>query len=199
MKKIIINSVLLGGMCLALANPADAKSYYYKFNEKGSTINFYVISTLHKPIGSVNKFKGYIDIKADDKDQIQKADGLLEIPAASLFTNQSMRDNRMHKETLDVAKYPLITFKVNNAKITNNTLKQNGMMNVTLIGPLTIHGVSRNAQIPVNVKLAPDKETATVTGAYDVNFKDYGMPDPSIPLVGKVNENVKVTFNLKTY
>jgi polyisoprenoid-binding protein YceI len=206
LKKLVVNSILVLNLIGLSAISAEAKSYYYKFNDKASKMNFYVISTLHKPVGEVKKFKGNINLKINDKDEIEKADGVLEIPVTSLFTEDSDpltkdsdRDTRMKSETLKGKKYSQIVFKVNNAKITANNLKANNTLDLVLSGPLAIAGVSRNIDVPAKVRLSPDRNTALVEGSYTVNWKDFNLPDPSLPIIGRVNELVNVTFTLKTY
>lgn len=189
----------MAGLILNISGlESQAKSYYLKFNEKQSKINFFVTSTFHNVSGNVKKFKGFINIKGDGTN-VEKADGLLEITADSLFTNQSQRDSKLKNEVLSVLKFPLIKFKVTDAKITSNKINSDGTLYLRLIGPLTIRSVTKNVEIPVKVKMATDKTSASVEGRYTVNFKEYNVPDPSIPIVGKVNENIDITFNIKAY
>ena len=175
---------------------SQAKSYYLKFNEKQSKINFFVSTSLHDANGEVKKFKGFIDIKGEGT-TVEKASGLLEITANSLFTNQSQRDSRLKSTVLSVLDFPLIKFKVTDAKITSNKMDKDGTLYLRLIGPLTIRDVSKNVEIPVKVKMSADKKSASVEGNYTVNFKEYNVPDPSIPIVGKVDENINISFNIK--
>jgi len=189
-KNIILSTIFL----LSMTNfEAQAKSYYLKFNEKQSKINFLVSTSLHDVNGDVKKFKGFISIKGEGTN-VEKADGSLEITADSLFTNQSQRDSKLKSQVLSVLKFPIIKFKVNDAKITSN---KEETIYLKLIGPLTIRDVTKNVEIPVRVKLSKDNKSASVEGNYIINFKYYNVPDPSIPIVGKVNENINISFNLK--
>jgi polyisoprenoid-binding protein YceI len=206
LKKILIGSFLALNLISITTFSAQAKSYYYKFNEKASKMNFYLISTLHKPVGEIKKFKGNINVNVNDNDEIVKADGMLEIPVSGMstmdndpLTKDSDRDTRMKSETLNAKKYPVIKFKVNGAKVTSNNLKANNTLDVVLIGPLTISGVSKNIEVPVKVRLSPDRNTALIEGSYGVNFRSFNLPDPSLPIIGKVQDIVTVTFTLKTY
>ncbi len=197
MKKIlstIVCSTLLIGLN---TNISEAKSYYLKFNEKDSKITFDVSTTLHDFSGEAKKFKGNINLNTEG-DTITKASGLLEINANNLYTHQTQRDDKMKSQTFTAAKYPLITFKVNKAKATSK-LSNDGVIYIKLGGVLRIRDAAKNVEIPVKVKLSSDKNTATVTGKYVVNFTDYNVPDPSIPLIGKVNENINISFDIKTH
>jgi len=200
MKKLLalaLSGFLFGG---ALVQNAEAKNYYFKFNEKQSKIGFYFATTLHPVNGEVKKFKGFIDLTTDEKEEnAVKTSGLLEITAESLFTNQNQRDSRMRSEILSIKSFPLITFKVKEAKITGNNVEEDGSLYMRLIGDLTIRDVTKPVQIPVKIKLNKNKDSASVEGKYTVNFKDYNVPDPSLPIIGKVEENINIDFKIKTY
>lgn len=189
---------LLSGIFLSsiITFSASAKSYYMKFNDKDSKMTFLVSTTLHDFTADVKKFKGNITINADDANDVQKAEGSLDITVDSFFSKDKKRDDRMKNEILSVSKYPLIKLKVNGAKVTEK-LKEDGSMQMKLLGTLTILGTTKNVSIPVKVKLDKNKTSAKVDGVYTVNFKDFNVPDPSIPVLNKVNENVNITFSLK--
>ena len=115
------------------------------------------------------------------------------------ISKDSDRDTRMKSEILGTKKFPVIKFKINSAKITANNLKTGNTVDVVLMGPLIIRGVSKNIEVPAKVRLSPDRETALIEGSYSVNWKDYKLPDPSLPLIGKVSDLIGISFTLKTY
>lgn len=194
LKKILVSSIL---SCIFIM-PASAKNYYMKFNDKDSKIAFFVSTTLHDFHGEAQKFKGSINITADDDtNQVKKAEGSLEITSDSLFSKDKKRDDRLKNEVLSVKKYPLIKLKVNSVKVTSDKIKEDSTMGMNLIGTLTIFNTTKNVSIPLKVKLDKNKTSAKVDGTYTLNFKEYNIPDPSIPFLSKVNENVKITFDLK--
>jgi len=201
--KIKLLSTLIIFSLLNITNSAYAKKYYYKFNNKASNINYYVISTFHKPEGKANKFKGYINIEVDDNNKILFSEGLLEISVADMFSldsdpisNDADRDNKMKKEILSYSKYPLIKFKVNDIKITKDNLKEN-KLETDLIGSLFIAGTEKKAIIPVKIRLSPNREMALIEGEYDISLKDFNLPDPSLGPI-KVDDIVLIKFTIKT-
>lgn len=198
MKKFIIGA-FVSLFALTAYNLAEAKGYYMKFNEKESKMNFFLSTNLHSVDGQVQKFKGSINIKASDDDTIDSADGALDIMADSLFTNHNQRDGKMKTDVLGISKFPLIKFKVTGAKITGNKLAQENLLYMKLIGTLTIRDTTKNVEIPVKVKLSTNRSSAQVEGKYNLSFKDYNVPDPSIPIIGQLNENISISFNLKAY
>lgn len=197
MKKIfssIVCSTLIIGFTASIS---QAKTYYMKFNEKDSKITFAVSTTLHDFVGEAKKFKGNINLTTEG-DNITKASGIVEINANNLSSHQTQRDDKMQTQTFSASKYPLITFKVNKAKTTSK-LGADGVIYLKLGGVLRIRDAAKNIEIPVKVKLSPDKTSATVDGKYTVNFKDYNVPDPSLPIIGNVNENINISFNIKAH
>jgi polyisoprenoid-binding protein YceI len=187
-----------------IAVNAYAKKFYYKFNNKSSNISYYITSTFHKPEGRASKFRGYINIEVNENNKILYSDGILEIFVSEMtsedfdpISNDTDRDNKMKEEILYYKKYPIIKFKVNEVKITKDNLKEN-KLEANLIGKLFIAGKENNVSVPVKIRLSPDKEIALVEGEYDVSIKEFNLPDPSLGPI-KVEDLVKVKFNLKTY
>ncbi len=198
MKKLLFSTLILGFFTFG-TQICEAKNYYFKFNDKESKMGFYLETSLHSVNGEVRKFKGNINIKTVDDNTIKDADGLLEVNADSLFTNQNQRDAKMKNEILSVANFPLIKFKINSAKIMSNKIAEDNMLYLRLIGNLTIRDVTKNIEVPVKIKLAPDKSSAVVEGKYTVSFPDYNVPDPSLPIIGKVDPNINISFTIKAY
>jgi polyisoprenoid-binding protein YceI len=178
--------------------PAQAKDYYYKFNQKESKIVAGLTTTIHPVDAVAYKFKGFIKIKSKDEKNIDSVDGYLEIDTASLLTKISACDIRMRLETLRVAKYPKMIFKVNKVLVISNKLDTENIMYLKLIGPFTIRDVTKEVEIPVKVTVAPDRNSATVDGNYHLNINDYKVPDPSV-LIAKVNPILDISFKLKVY
>lgn len=188
--------VLTSSIIVLSSTYANAKDFYYKFNNKDGKINFELTTNVHPLKANVEKFKGFINVKSKDQKNIDAVDGLLEIDTSSITTHISLCDSRMKSETLSTSKFPKITFKVLNAEIISNKLDIDNTVNLKLIGNLTIREVTKKVDIPVKVTVSSDKTSAIVEGKYKVNFPDYKVPDPSV-LVAKVYPNVDLSFKLK--
>lgn len=199
MKKFLLSSLLSFSILGFGALKSEARNYYYKVSEKESKINFHLVSTLHSVDGKVNKFRGHINVKSPDGKSIESVSGELEIMAKTLFTNQYQRDTRMKSEILSVSEYPLITFKFNDFKVTSNKLEKENTIYLHLLGDLTIRDTTKKVDIPMKIKLSADKKTAEVEGRYIINFKSYNVPDPSLPIIGNVDENINISFQLNSY
>ncbi len=106
----------------------------------------------------------------DDEGQLNEASSDIEV--ASIDTGITKRDDHLRSaDFFDVNKYPKISFK-------SKAVRQNAGNNV-LIGDLTIHGVTRQVELPYKIK-GPVKgpmgntrigfEASTI-----INRKDYGL------------------------
>lgn len=193
-KKTFLSLIFLS---LSVSN-ANAKDFYYKFSNKDGNVDFNLSTTMHPLKAVVKKFKGHMNIKSKDEKNIDQVEGILEIEANSITTNNSLCDNRMKNETLSVSKFPKITFKVSKIAIISNKISIDNTINLKMLGDLTIREVTKKVEIPVKINVAKDKTSAVVEGNYKVNFNDYNVPDPSI-LIAKVDPIVDLSFKLKVY
>ena len=164
--------LLLAGAALA----ADE----FKIDPNHSSVNFAVahamgVSTV---LGRFTAFEGKIAL--DDKD-ISKSSVNVTIKTASINTDVANRDNDLRSPNyFDVEKFPEITFQSKSVEKTGN--------GYTAHGTLTIHGVSRDVDLPFEFKGPMDagQGRGKVMGAHawlTVNRVDYGV-GKATPMIG---------------
>ncbi|HEX5387077.1 MAG TPA: YceI family protein [Gemmatimonadales bacterium] len=98
--------------------------------------------------------------------------GWVEAPAASLTTGNGRRDRDLNK-SMETQKFPTMRFElgaVETAAAPDSAAGADSVP-VRLKGRLTLHGVTRDMEIPGAVTLGPDG--ARVRGTLPVNLKDY--------------------------
>jgi polyisoprenoid-binding protein YceI len=93
--------------------------------------------------------------------------GFVEAPANSLVTGNNKRDKDLNK-SLETGKYPTIRFDLDSV-VPRGT--RGDTLDVTLKGRFTIHGVTRQAELPAAVALPPD--AVRVRASTPLNLKDY--------------------------
>ena len=168
MKKVIFILGVIGLLLVGKVYAADM----YAIDPANSTIGFAVkhlmVSTTN---GSFSDYQG--GITYDDKDlSAFKAD--MTIQAKSIDTKVEQRDNHLRSaEFLDTAKFPTITF-------TSKSLlpPRSGVPGGTLIGDLTIKGVTKEVSIPVAISgpvKAPFGMAIGLSGQLTINRQDYGV------------------------
>ena len=141
---------ILAILCTAIAN--------LSFND---TTDTYTLDTGHTYIGfdverflvgevtgRFNEFSGNVTMKGDNPESL-KVD--IEIKTGSLDTNNETRDGHLKGQIwLDTNAYPEITF-------VSNSVKKNSGGNYVMEGDLTIRGITKRIQFPVEM-LGPFKD-----------------------------------------
>jgi len=125
---------------IALTATAQANETF-KIDPARSTIAFKVRHMLGNAHGKFAKFTGTIEVDREHPDQSSVQ---VSIDVRSIDTGIAKRDDHLRGELFDVAKYPQITFK-------SRRVKQTGANSGEIAGDLTMHGVTR--EIILNVEL----------------------------------------------
>jgi len=154
----------------ALAIAAAAQAQTWTMDPAHTAVEFSVkhlaVSTVR---GQLDKFEG--TLTGDPKKPASlKAD--MTIQAASVNTKVEKRDEHLRTpDFLDVAKYPTIIFKGERTEVHGKKL--------TLIGTLTLHGVSKKIAIPFELNgpvVDPWKNNRIgLEGRFVVKRQDYGI------------------------
>lgn len=103
-----------------------------------------------------------------------------EIGLSSIKTNESRRDSRV-QEALETDRFPTATFVLTQPVALGNDPQSVADISVTATGDFTVHGVTRQVQVPLQARLVGD--TVVVVGSFDVTFSDYGVTVPSAAIV----------------
>ena len=97
---------------------------------------------------------------------------------STLQSDKNQRDGQLHRQALETDRFPTATFKLTQP-IDLGTVPADGqVIKTTATGDLTIHGVTKSVQIPLEARLSGN--VVTVTGSIDILFADYGMSRPSV-------------------
>jgi polyisoprenoid-binding protein YceI len=107
-----------------------------------------------------------------------------------LQSDSANRDRQLGRQALETATFPAATF-VLTAPIELGTLPGEGaVVQVTATGDLTIHGVSRPVQIPIQARLESGR--IAVAGSLTVAFSDFGIERPRALVVLSVADTAVV-------
>ena len=104
-----------------------------------------------------------------------KANGEVVFDATSGKTGSDGRDRKMHKEVLESASFPEISFRPNHAE---GALAASGDSTVQVHGIFSIHGADHELTIPVTVHL--ENSTWTAKAAFQIPYAKWGMKNPSV-------------------
>ncbi|HEY6531550.1 MAG TPA: YceI family protein [Acidimicrobiales bacterium] len=109
-----------------------------------------------------------------------------DIDVSTITTNESRRDDRV-QEALETDQFPTATFTLT-APVDLGADPQSGQdLSVTATGDFTVHGVTRQVEVPLQARLVDD--TIVVVGSFDVTFSDYGVSVPRAAIVLSVEDH----------
>ena len=149
----------------------------FKIDPNHSSVNFAVahmgVSTV---VGRFTSFEG--KIVYDDKD-VTKSSVNVTIKTSSINTDVAARDNDLRSANyFDVEKFPEITFQSKSVEKKGNDLVAHGT--------LTIRGISKDVDIPFEMKGPADAGRGKVMGVHGsltVKREDFGVGKAS-PMIG---------------
>lgn len=141
-------------------------------------IEFRLPGTLHTTHGTFKLSHGVI--KGDPSNG--GAEGEIVVDAASGDSGLGARDARMKDSILEVQKYPEVTFTPRHV---DGRLASNGDFHARLDGVMSIHGAAHRLTIDVDGHLSGDDLTATTH--FTIPYVEWGMEDPSLPLLSVSN------------
>ena len=109
-----------------------------------------------------------------------------EVDMTTITTNESRRDDRV-QEALETADNPTGSFTLTDPVALGDGAASGEPVAVTAVGDLTIHGVTRQVEIPLEAQLVDD--TVVVTGSLDITFSDFDVDVPDSQVVVSVKDH----------
>ena len=182
-------------LLLALLLPALglAEPTVYKVDADHSGVNFSIRHFVSNVSGRFRDFNGVIRY---DKQNPAASSVEFKVKAASIDTSNNDRDEHLRgKDFFDVQSFPDLTFTS-----TKVAAKDANTLDVT--GNLTLHGVTREVTIPVQVlgsMKTPNGEKAGFETAFTINRKDYGIVWNRVLDAGGsvLGDDVKVSISIE--
>jgi polyisoprenoid-binding protein YceI len=174
-----IRNTLLVAFALAAAAGAQTWNLDTTHTSIGFAVKHLAVSTVR---GEFDRYKGTL-VGDPTKPATLKADMTLD--AASVNTKVEKRDEHVRNaDFLDVAKFPTIEFKAEKTVVKGKAL--------TMLGTLTLHGVSKKISIPFTVSgpvVDPWKNNRIgLEGSFTIKRSEYGIE--SFP--GVVGDELKI-------
>jgi polyisoprenoid-binding protein YceI len=170
-------------LTLAWYATARADTVRFRVQPEASAVTFRATSRLMNADGRFNRLSGEVVVETKD---LTTAKITLSIEAGSIDTGIGMRDNHLRSEDfLDIRKFPTITFE-------SQRVEGSGR-HANVIGQLTIHGVTREIAVPVDVSMTDVALVAT--GEFVINRLDYGIAYHSF--LNPIGDDVRVSFTFR--
>lgn len=138
-------------------------------------------------VGTTSAFIGQIGLDANGAPLTCSR---FDVDLRTLVSDNSMRDNKLYDETLETGTYPLTTFILTSVEGLDGGLVDGQESTVTLLGNLTLHGVTKLVAWSGTVKLEGD--TLSGSAEMSLNIADFDMVEPSSNQVLSIDDTIKL-------
>ena len=110
----------------------------------------------------------------------------IEADVTTITTNESRRDDKV-QEALETDQYATATFVLTEPVDLGQGAADGAPVAVPATGELTVHGVTRSVQVPLDAQLVDG--TVVVVGSLDIVFADHAVEVPTAPVVLSVEDH----------
>lgn len=117
----------------------------------------------------------------------------IEVDLTAIVSDESRRENAI-REALNTSQNPTATFVMTEPFDLGETPAEGVSVAATAIGELTINGVTRTVEIPLEAQIAG--ESILIVGSANVRFADYEIDTPSAPVVLSVADEGTIELQL---
>jgi len=169
----------------AVAQQAATHESVLQFDPAKSVANITLTGNFHTVEGSFHLKRGLLRYDATSG----AVSGEIVFDATSGKTDNDSRDRKMHKDVLESARFPEISFRASHAE---GTLAASADSTVQVHGFFSIHGVEHEVTFPVQMKVEGDHWTAT--SSFTVPYVKWGLKNPSV-LFLRVADEVNVELH----
>lgn len=136
-----------------------------------SSVEWTLPATFHSVHGTFAIVRGAMQINSRDG----TAGGEITASAASGDSGNEGRDRKMHREVLESARFPEISFRP--SRLEGSLPPRDGTAQLQLAGTMTIHGAAHEMRLPVTFSRKGDAWDGSAN--FSVPYVAWGMKDPS--------------------
>ena len=104
-----------------------------------------------------------------------------------LQSDESNRDRQLQRQGIETGTFPTATFKLTQPIELGSVPAEGAIIEVTATGDLTLHGVTKSVQIPLQARL--ETGVITVAGSLPIQFADYSIQQPQGMIVLSVEDH----------
>ena len=141
-------------------------------------------------VGRTPEVSGHDDDRRDD----QVTDATIEADLTTLESDDDRRDGQLRQRGIQTNQFPTATFKLTSPIDLGSVPTDGQEVSVTANGQFTLHGVTKDVQIPLKAKLSGD--VIAVTGSLPITFADYGVEAPSSFVVVSIDDHGTMELQL---
>ena len=128
-------------------------------------------------IGRTSVVTGSITV-ATEGDGARLTAGTLTVDTTTIESDEGRRDNRLRSEGLQTDQFPTATFTVTEPVDVPATVLSGTAADITLVGELTLHGVTKSVEIPAQAQFADG--AVQVAGSLTFPLSDFDITAPNV-------------------
>ncbi|HUB80237.1 MAG TPA: YceI family protein [Bryobacteraceae bacterium] len=182
MKRLIVTT-------LTFALCAGAADYQVHLTPENTQLRWTLGAVLHTVQGTFAMRRGEIAVNTETG----KASGEVVVDATSGESGSKARDEKMHRDVLESARYPEISFVPDRLE---GKIAPAGVSRIKLFGKLRIHGAEHEIAVPVEVRV--NGQMLETDLHFDIPYVVWGMKDPST-LFLRVNKSVAIDLRASVH
>jgi polyisoprenoid-binding protein YceI len=139
-------------------------------------------------IGVTRKVYGQIALNADGA--VIPEESKITIDVAGLKSDQDRRDNFVRRRLLVTDSNPTVVFQPTAIKGGPRTIPTSGNATFTIVGNLTVKGVTKPTTWTVNARYLPTAVLGSASTAF--TFKDFSITQPRVPILLSVADTIRL-------
>ena len=128
-------------------------------------------------VGRTEDVSGSITVEGDG-DGGQLTAGTLTVDTTTIRSDEGRRDNRLRNEGLQTDQFPTATFTVTQPVEVPAEALAGQPTDLTLVGDLTLHGVTKSVEIPAQAQLTDGR--IQVAGSLTFPLSDFDISPPNV-------------------
>jgi polyisoprenoid-binding protein YceI len=132
------------------------------------------LSVASDAVGRTHDVEGTLTVDSDTSVSAAEVQAGLQ----ALESDEDRRDNAIRNRGLETARFPDATFTLAGPLQLPSPPTAGQEVSVTATGDLTLHGVTKQVEVPVQARW--DGSTIQVVGTLDIAFSDYDIDAPSV-------------------
>ena len=118
----------------------------------------------------------------------------VEVDMTQLQSDQSRRDGALRQQAIETNTYPTSSFVLTKPIPLDAVPAEGETISVTAVGDLTLHGVTRSVELPLEGQLTDG--LVVVIGSIEIVFADYDIEQPRAGIVISVEDRGIMEFQL---
>jgi len=159
----------------------------YRVREQLARLNF-----PNDAVGTTDKFTGSLVVGPGG---VVTARSKLTVDLRALQSDADRRDAFLRENTLHTNRFPLAEFVPRRQQGLPSALPSSGKVAFTLIGDMTIHGVTSELTWDVTATLTPTAVTGQATTRFP--FAKFGLTIPKVMGLLSVEDDIRLVLNIR--